>query len=167
MQQIRKKDPPRLRFTLLLGLALVLFAGCAPRRVTTGSPGNTSRSIGAGIVQTATTQIGRPYRSGGNSPQRGFDCSGLIFWAYGQHGIQVPRTTTEQARAGKSIPRSGLMPGDIVVFRERSGSNQLHTGIYIGKNNFIHSPNSRSSVRIDSLNASHWRRTFVSGRRIV
>jgi cell wall-associated NlpC family hydrolase len=56
------------------------------------------------------------------------------------------------------------MPGDIVVFRERSA---LHTGIYTGNNNFVHSPNSRGSVRIESLNASHWRRTFINGRRIV
>ena len=149
---------------LIIVSALILSIGCAPRRVATGTPAKTSS--GTGVARTAATQIGRPYRSGGASPQRGFDCSGLVYWAYGQHNVQVPRATTGQAKAGKSISRSGLMPGDIVVFKEPSGPNQLHTGIYTGNNNFVHSPNSRSSVRIDSLNTSHWRKAFVSGRRV-
>ena len=149
---------------LLLSLILVLSTGCARRNVTTGAPSKTQSSLGTNVARTATSQIGRPYRLGGSTPQSGFDCSGLVYWSYGQHGIKVPRTTTGQSRAGKSIPRSRLIPGDIVVFRERSG---LHTGIYIGNNNFVHSPNSRSTVRTDSLDASHWRRIFISGRRIV
>ena len=155
---------PLFRTILLVGMSLVLLAGCSQRRVTPGAPAKTS--LGSKVADTATTQIGRPYLSGGSTPQRGFDCSGLVFWAYGQHGVQIPRTTTGQAKAGKSISRSKLMPGDIVVFREPSGPNKLHTGIYIGNNEFVHSPNSRTAVRIDSINASHWRRAFMSGRRI-
>jgi len=162
---MKKNYLPPLRIGLLLGLTMFLLAGCGQRRVTTGAPDKTSQ--GYRVAETATTQIGRPYRAGGSTPQGGFDCSGLVFWSYGQHGVQIPRTTTGQAKAGASISRSSLMPGDIVVFREPSGPNQLHTGIYIGNNNFVHSPNSRGSVRIESLNAAHWRRTFLSGRRIV
>jgi cell wall-associated NlpC family hydrolase len=165
MQQKKRNYTPSFRAALILALALVISAGCARRNIPAGSPGKIS--TGSMVAQTATTQIGKPYRSGGSSPQTGFDCSGLVYWAYGQHGIQIPRATTGQVKTGKSISRPKLAPGDIVVFRERSGPNQLHTGIYVGNNNFIHSPNSRSSVRIDSLNASHWRRVFVSGRRIV
>ena len=159
------KKKHQIPFRLLfLCLALVLLASCS-RRVTTGYP--TGSSSGSSVAQTATTQIGKPYRAGGSSPQRGFDCSGLVYWAYGQHGYRIPRTTTGQARAGTSVPQSRLMPGDIVVFREASGGNQLHTGIYTGNNNFVHSPNSRSTVRIDSLTSAHWRKVFVNGRRIV
>ena len=164
MQYTKKKYPAPFLFALLSGLILVLPA-CAPRRITTGTPDKTSP--GSRVSQTAATQIGKPYRYGGSSPQNGFDCSGLVYWSYGQHGIQVPRTTTGQARAGTAISRSNLIPGDIVVFREPSAPNQLHTGIYTGNNNFVHSPNRRGSVRIESLNASHWRRTFINGRRIA
>ena len=149
---------------LIFSLALILSAGCSQRRVATGVPDNTYS--GYGVAYTATTQIGRPYRSGGSTPQRGFDCSGLVFWVYSQNGVQIPRTTTGQAKAGTSVSRSGLISGDIVVFRESSGPNGLHAGIYIGNDDFVHSPNSRGSVRTDSLNASHWRNSFLSGRRI-
>ena len=158
---LSKKSPPPFQ---ILILALIISTGCAQRRITTGTTANTY--TGSGVAQTVITQIGRPYRSGGNSPQMGFDCSGLVYWAYGQHGIQIPRATTGQSKTGISISISRLIPGDIVVFREPSGPNQLHTGIYIGNNNFVHSPNSRNSVRVDSLNAPHWRRAFISGRRI-
>ena len=163
MEHPGKNYQPSLQLIMLLGLTLVFGFGCARRNVTTGTHPKTT-SLGTGVVRTVTAQIGRPYRLGGSSPQRGFDCSGLVYWVYGQHGIQVPRTTTGQSRAGASISRSELRPGDIVVFRERSG---LHTGIYVGNNNFIHSPNSRSTVRTDSLNSSHWRGIFVNGRRIA
>jgi len=161
IRYLKKIFPP----ALLIGLALFFSAGCGHRRVSTGAPGKTTQ--GSRVADTAVTQIGKPYRAGGSSPQRGFDCSGLVYWAYAQHGIKVPRATPEQSRAGRTVSRSGLMPGDIVVFKESSGPNKLHTGIYTGNNNFVHSPNSRSSVRIDSLNAAHWRRAFISGRRIV
>jgi len=164
MQYIKINQTQPFRFTLIFALTLVLLAGCSQRRISTGSP--TGSSLGAKVARTATTQIGKPYRLGGVSPQRGFDCSGLVYWAYGQHGVTVPRATTEQAKAGKSVTRSKLMPGDIVVFKERSGPNKLHTGIYTGNNNFVHSPNSRSTVRIDSLTA-HWQKAFINGRRIV
>ena len=166
MPCMKKNCPLPLRFTLIFGLALFSLAGCAQRNVRTGVQTKTSTALGSRIANTAVSQIGRPYRTGGSSPQSGFDCSGLVYWAYGQHGVQAPRATTGQAKAGASISRSRLMPGDIVVFREPSAPNQLHTGIYIGNNNFVHSPNNRSSVRIDSLNAQHWRRAFISGRRI-
>ena len=164
MQYIKKNLPRLFRFTLILGFTLVLLAGCSQKRIPVGSP--TEASLGSKVAQTATMQIGKPYRMGGSTPQRGFDCSGLVFWAYGQHGIHVPRATTEQAKAGTSVSRLKLIPGDIVVFKERSGPNHLHTGIYTGNNSFVHSPNSRSSVRMDSL-TSHWQKVFINGRRIV
>lgn len=157
----------RTKFGLAVLLVLVLFfsIACSQRRIAPGTPDKTS--LGFSVAHTVTTQIGKPYRAGGSSPQKGFDCSGLVFWAYGRHGVQIPRTTTGQAKAGASISRSNLIPGDIVVFREPSGPNQLHTGVYIGDDNFVHSPNRRGSVRTDSLNALHWSRAFAGGRRIV
>ena len=149
---------------ILLGFTLFFLAGCSAKKIKIGTP--TGASLGSNVAHTASTQIGKRYRSGGISPQSGFDCSGLVFWAYQQHGIQVPRVTTGQVKAGTAISRSRLLPGDILVFREPSAPNKLHTGIYTGNDNFVHSPASGSSVRIDNLNATHWRNAFISGRRI-
>ena len=79
----------------------------------------------------------------------------------------MPRVTTDQARAGRPVPRNRLQPGDIVVFRASSGPNGLHTGIYAGQGKFIHSPNRRSKVRVDSLATPYWTKTFLTARRIV
>lgn len=156
---------------LALAFLLISVPGCAPTRITglaTAPPTSRSASLlGLKVARTASTQIGRPYRSGGETPNKGFDCSGLIYWSYLQNGVKVPRVTTDQARAGRSVPRNKLQPGDIVVFRARSGPNGLHTGIYTGQGKFIHSPNSRSKVRVDALSTPYWAKTFMTARRIV
>lgn len=76
--------------------------------------------------------MGKNYRSGGASPQKGFDCSGLIWWVYNKNGVKVPRITVDQARIGQSVPREQVRPGDIVVFRTSASPRGLHTGIYAG-----------------------------------
>lgn len=149
--------------TLLLGG----MAGCAPTRIS-GLPSTPSAStLGSRIVRTASTQIGKPYRSGGDSPSKGFDCSGLIYWSFLQNNVTVPRVTTAQARAGQPVSRNSLRPGDILVFRTASSPNGLHTGIYVGQGKFIHSPNRRSKVRVDSLSTPIWAKSFLTGRRII
>ncbi len=157
----------RVPLIVLVCILLAMLSGCGKRNV---SPSAQSPSVhavptGAAIVQTALKQVGRPYVSGGDSPSRGFDCSGLVFWTYGAHGIKIPRISRDQAQAGTKVGRGDLRPGDIVVFRiPRSG---YHTGIYIGQNNFVHSPKPRTKVRVESLNLDYWNRYYVSGRRIV
>ncbi|MCH5277687.1 MAG: C40 family peptidase [Desulfovibrionaceae bacterium] len=148
-------------------LLAVSLSGCAPTRIS-GLPSTSSGSaLGARVVRTASTQIGKPYRSGGQSPSKGFDCSGLIYWSFQQNGVTVPRVTTDQAKAGRPVSRGSLQPGDIIVFRTSSSPNGLHTGLYAGQGKFIHSPNRRSKVRMDSLSTPAWAKSFVTGRRIV
>ena len=115
------------------------------------------------VVETARSQIGVPYRRGGTAPG-GFDCSGLVVWSYRQHGISVPRTTSEQMAAGNSVKRASLQPGDILVFRTNSG---LHTGIYTGRGTFIHSPKPGARVREDQLGSVYWSKAFREGRRLI
>lgn len=117
------------------------------------------------IVRTAYSQVGKRYKSGGDSPKKGFDCSGLVWWSYGQHGVKIPRTTTEQAKAGKKVTRSAAKPGDIVVFRTSHSPRGLHTGIYAGAHKFIHSPTSGKTVCLDNL-AGYWGSKLVAIRRI-
>lgn len=161
---------------LLLSLCLLLSTGCIPINLNfaVGRQDNTLfetsanySNVSGKVVRTAATQVGRPYRLGGTSPRTGFDCSGLIYWAYKQHGINVPRVTTSQARVGQKIGRKGLRPGDILVFRTSRSPNGLHTGLYAGGNKFIHAPNSRTRVKVEVLNGSWWGKQFVYGRRIV
>ncbi|WP_327114543.1 C40 family peptidase [Nocardia sp. NBC_01730] len=82
---------------------------------------------GLGALAAAVTQIGKPYQWGGTGPFA-WDCSGLVQWAYRQVGVNLPRTTWQQARAGVSVPRSALSIGDVVVLN----SDGSHVGIYAG-----------------------------------
>lgn len=159
---------------VIVGLCLVTtMTGCLPNlNFSIGRQDNTIYSdaskVSSQVVRTAATQIGRKYKMGGESPRTGFDCSGLVYWSYKQHGITVPRVTASQASVGQKINRQNLRVGDIVVFRTRNSPNGLHTGLYAGKNSFIHSPNSKSRVKIDSLNrGTYWGDHLLYGRRVV
>lgn len=124
-------------------------------------------ATGQKIVSTAYSQMGQKYRSGGDSPGKGFDCSGLIWWTYKRHGIQVPRITTAQASTGRSIPKQQAKAGDIVVFRTGRGPRGLHTGIYSGNGTFIHSPRNGERVRMESMDIPYWKQKLIGVRRIV
>lgn len=160
-------------FRLVL-LACFLFmafslSACGPAviKTPTAQGPETLAIVGFKVVQTASTQVGKPYRLGGETPREGFDCSGLIYWAYEQNGVRVPRVTSSQAQAGVSVKRTKFLPGDILVFRSKDSSSGLHTAIYAGQGKFIHSPNSRAKVRIERLETPHWKKTLVDVRRIV
>lgn len=95
----------------------------------------------------------------------GFDCSGLVQWAYKSVGINLPRTAREQSAVGKRITRvEDMRAGDIVAFHHpRRG---YHTGIYVGDGKFVHSPRRRTRVRINSLDDPYFRTTFMGARRV-
>lgn len=118
------------------------------------------------VVRAAYGQMGKKYRMGGCSPRKGFDCSGLVWWAYKQNGVKIPRITTDQARAGKSVPKKFARAGDIVVFKIGRSPRGLHTGLYAGDGRFIHSPGAGKKVRMDKL-APFWHKRLVAVRRIV
>ena len=143
---------------ILALLCLALFiSGCASK--TAVPDGKVS---GTAISKTALSTVGTPYLYGGTTPAKGFDCSGLVSWAYASNGVKVPRTAKEQSKVGSSVSKSALKPGDVVVFRTRYG---LHTGIYTGKGRFVHSPSTGKKVRVDDMNSQHWRGKFVTARR--
>ena len=90
------------------------------------------------LLRAARSAIGTPYVVGGTSPG-GFDCSGLVCWAYGNVGIKLPRTAREQSVVGTQIRDvEDMQAGDIVAFRHPKRG--YHTGIYVGDGKFIHSP---------------------------
>ena len=158
--------PVRSFCCLLCMLTILLLGGCGffgqkDANIATVSP--TAHKV----VKTAYSQMGKQYRAGGASPQKGFDCSGLIWWAYRQHGVAVPRITTDQAKAGQAVPKSRPLPGDIVVFRTSTSPRGLHTGLYSGGGAFIHSPRKGEPVREEYLSTPCWKNTLIAVRRVL
>lgn len=119
------------------------------------------------ITSYALSLIGVDYKFGGNSPEQGLDCSGLIRYVFQQAtGISLPRTAREQARVGESVAVDKLQPGDLVFFNTRRFQFS-HVGLYIGDNRFIHAPSSGGSVEVVSLEKQYWQKAFNGARRVI
>lgn len=125
------------------------------------APGASGSNPGAKAVSIAmkAVQNGTPYVWGGNSLTKGVDCSGLVQQVYSQMGIQVPRTTYEQAKHGRTVSIGSLLPGDLVFYntgsRDPNGIGQLsHVAIYIGNGQVIEAPGRGKKVRVSSINSS-------------
>jgi len=116
-----------------------------------------------GIAIHALGLVGTPYRYGGNTPDAGFDCSGLIGYVYLRTvGLAPPRTVAQLSGFGQSVPAQSLRTGDLVVF---GGRRPHHAGIYVGQGRFVHAPSTGGEVRLDRLNGPHWSRQAVAFRR--
>lgn len=120
---------------------------------------------GQTIVDTAMKYIGVPYRWAGTSPEEGFDCSGLVYYCFQQNGITVNRVAQSMYYDGKAVNLNKLKPGDILLFGS-SEYNIWHAGLYVGNGQFIHSPHSGASVRVESL-SDQYGLHLVAARRIV
>jgi cell wall-associated NlpC family hydrolase len=126
---------------------------------------------GMDVVETALDVLGSPYQWGGTA-ENGFDCSGLIQYAYARHGIRLPRTSRDQSVAGDAVAMvvDSLLPGDILAFAGRVGGSVTHVGMYVGEGKFIHS--SSTGVKLSRLDASdpegsYWIPKWVGARRLV
>ena len=110
--------------------------------------------------------LGTPYKWGGSTPQTGFDCSGLVQWAYAQQGVEIPRVTDQQILAtnGDAVKRSELLAGDLVFFRDSTGYVH-HVGMSLGGDKFIHAPHTGDVVKISSLDEAYYKEQFTGGRR--
>ena len=119
------------------------------------------------LVVTAVGFLGVPYRRGGTSAETGgFDCSGFVRAMYNQTlGQILPRRAEEQAAATEKIDRSELKPGDLVFFNTMRRAFS-HVGIYVGEGKFIHAPRTGSTVRVEDMNESYWKRRFDGARRV-
>jgi len=113
------------------------------------------------IIGTANRFLGVPYRWGGTSPESGFDCSGLSMVVYHLNGLNLPRTSREQWKAGSPVNRGHLSKGDLVFFDTRRRGRVSHVGIYIGGNKFVHAPAAGKRIRIESLSNGYYKRRYV------
>jgi len=171
----RRRSTPRASPRILLAAGALFIAAAlpaqgdsvglpgtlAPARSAISLPTNAvgpfsalSRSalaLGDSIVVLAREQIGKRYVHGGQSPRRGFDCSGLVRYIADALHITVPRTARQQARVGEPVPADTalLLPGDILTFGR--GSRASHVGIYVGNGRFIHASTKAGHVIETSL----------------
>jgi peptidoglycan DL-endopeptidase CwlO len=113
-----------------------------------------------GVVGIAMQYLGTPYQWGGSSPSTGFDCSGFVMYVYSQVGVSLPHNAAMQYGYGSPVSRSQLQAGDLVFFNGLG-----HNGIYIGGNQFIHSPHTGDVVKISSL-SGWYDSTFYGARRL-
>ena len=116
------------------------------------------------LVSTVRRFIGVPYRWGGENRKNGFDCSGLTMVSYRLNGLNLPRNSRAQFRAGHFVAKKNLRKGDLVFFATKGGKRVTHVGMYIGYGKFIHAPRTGKTVRITKLSSSFFRRTYVGGR---
>ena len=126
---------------------------------------NTASATAVDIANYAMQFVGCSYVYGATGPNS-FDCSGLVYYCFGQYGIQLKRTADDQMNNnGVAVSRSNLQVGDLVFFG--SGSYSNHVGIYIGNNNFVHAANPSSGVRVSSLNETYYANRYLGARRIT
>ncbi|TAL31334.1 MAG: NlpC/P60 family protein [Spirochaetes bacterium] len=155
-----------MKIRVIGGRALVVFlammlagmAACSPPHLRGGR--TFSSADRARIVATAERCLGTPYRYGGESPG-GFDCSGLVMYVFGKHGIALPRTAGDQFEDGARVPLAALQPGDLVFFRTAGGRGISHVGIYTGKGEFIHAPRTGTTVSYARLDNKYWKRHYA------
>lgn len=132
----------------------------ATRRGARGSPSLRNR-----ILKTAEGFIGIPYRWGGASPDKGFDCSGLTMAVYRLNGLYLPRSSREQYRVGNALQRRELARGDLVFFATSHNRTRVsHVGIYAGYGRFIHAPGKGRKIRYGTLSDTYFSSRFMGGR---
>jgi cell wall-associated NlpC family hydrolase len=166
---------------ILTGVSALTLVGCAAHPtdrsapaapVPRGSAGDLAaapapaapRDTAAMMVASATAMLGQPYRFGGAAPG-GFDCSGLVSFAAQSAGVSLPRTAKDQLRTGVRVGREQLEPGDLVFMR--LAHKELHVGIAVGGERFVHAPARGGRVRIDSLAAPPYSAGFIGARRVI
>jgi cell wall-associated NlpC family hydrolase len=121
-----------------------------------------SPTLGQRAAALAVREVGVPYRWGGISPLSGFDCSGLVYWAYGRLGVNVPHSSYALYSAGRTVARSRMKPGDLLFFYGLG-----HVGIYLGHGRMVHAPHTGARVQVVSLSRSSYGRSLMGVRRIA
>ena len=158
---------------LALLVAAFVCAACAssPPAPASASPsgGASIRPAGTGgdaVVRAALGMVGVPYRYGGASP-RGFDCSGLVIWAYEEAGHPgLPHSAARLAELAQPVALEALVPGDLMFF-QLAGKKTSHVGIYVGDRRFVHAPSSGGRVEIVDFDHVYWRRHIGHAGRML
>ena len=161
--------PDRLAILALAALLTACASKAPPPPPVITSPTPQFSPVADDVLFRALGLVGTPYRWGGNTPDSGFDCSGLIGYVYRDAaGIRLPRSTRElSVLRAPSISRDALQSGDLVFFATNGGGQVSHAGIYVGEGRFVHAPRTGGTVRLDSLSNSYWQRSYLSAKRVI
>jgi cell wall-associated NlpC family hydrolase len=168
-----------LRHTAIVALAAIALVllprpGLAAQPATASSHASIVERPVARVLQSAQDLaiyalglIGVDYRYGGNSPEHGLDCSGLVRYVFQEVvGVTLPRTAREMARLGGRVAPGDLKAGDLVFFTTRS-SPFSHVGIYLGDDRFVHAPHRGGEVEIGTMSQRYWQQRYDGARRLV
>jgi cell wall-associated NlpC family hydrolase len=164
------------RLTLILCAALL--SACASRTPPPApvvrapivfAPSQAFSPVAEDVLFRALGLVGTPYRWGGNTPDSGFDCSGLIGFVYRDAaGISLPRSTREMiVMQAPNVGKEGLQTGDLIFFATNGGSQVSHAGIYVGEGRFVHAPATGGTVKLDSLSKAYWQKAYLSAKRVL
>jgi cell wall-associated NlpC family hydrolase len=162
----------------VLSASLCLLAACGSRQTVRRPPPPASHRdwptvapanpvAANNVTMRALGLVGTPYRYGGNTPESGFDCSGLVSYVYRDTAeIQLPRTSSALSQVqGPKIASQRLTAGDLVFFGSRGSVS--HVGIYVGEGRFVHAPSTGGTVRLDRLDGAYWRDHYTGAKRIL
>jgi NlpC/P60 family len=170
-------------FLLMIVLALAACSSVPTRQSSAGMPTGAAprawkppadlpvfvdHSVGEEEVSIqAMSLVGVPYRWGGNTPDAGFDCSGLVRYVVARAArVDLPRTTSEMSLVGNSIEPGEVAPGDLIFFNT-TGRPHSHVGIYVGGYRFVNAPSTGGTVRIDYISNPYWAKRFDGIRRVA
>ena len=161
------QGPRKIRVLAFAAALMVLAAGCASQPPGGNGPVASSRTVAAApgerAARVALEQVGVPYRYGGNSPH-GFDCSGLVQYAYARAGVAVPRTTRQLWATAESVELSQLRAGDVLFFDIEG--KMSHVGLYLGERRFVHAPSTGRRVSVATLDAGYYREALLRAGRL-
>ena len=160
----------RSRLPVLCLVAALLVAGALPATATSSElkPGPLPTVVpvpptrAERAARFALGEVGVPYRWGGESPETGFDCSGLVRWAYLRVGVELPHNSYALYGQGRRVSEAKMAPGDILFF-EGLG----HVGLYLGRGRMVHAPETGRNVEVVRLAGSNYGSRLIGARRVV
>ena len=149
-------QPAVLIRSFALAITVLAISACGSNP--TSTTGSAPASKGEHAARVALEQVGIPYRYGGATPG-GFDCSGLVQFSYSRVGVVVPRTTSQLWSASRTVSMSERRAGDILFFNIEG--KMAHVGMYLGKNRFVHAPQSGRTVSVETLDAPFYKAALM------
>lgn len=167
-----RKKPNFVRTFLMTACVAVSLAGLSAPAFSAGEDENVILSYdheqrAAELAMQAMSVIDAQYRYGGNTPETGIDCSGLVRYVYKKAwGAELPRTAAAISEVGESIETAELQPGDLVFYNTQR-RRFSHVGIYLGDNKFVHAPSKGGKVRVENMDGKYWQVRFNGARRIA
>lgn len=151
----------------LLSLCVFATVSCASTFEDTESASRGEAGGSPEIALQAVSLIGVPYKYGGDEPESGLDCSGLVRYLFRETlRTELPRSAAQMSELGQHVDTHELKPGDLVFYNTLKRAFS-HVGVYLGEGKFIHAPSSGGYVRIENMKVSYWEKRFNGARRLV